>query len=511
MARRSTAPAVTGEPVVLTVDLGSSSTRARLYGADAAPRGRLFRCTHGWEVTPDGGMTTDVEALLDEVARAVDGAAAEARLLGATPVAVSIATFWHSVVGVDDGGRPVTPLFGWGDSRAREVVPALWERLDAAATHRRTGCFVHESYWPATLLWLRERCGDSFRRAAAWASPGELLMDRLFGERRVSLSLASATGLLDGERLCWDGEVMKAAGIAPAQLWPLVDVDAPFAGLRPEWARRWPELARVPWLPALGDGACASLGSGAVGPGRISVTVGTSAAVRTLRRLGPAPTPAGFWRYRLDARRAVTGRAFSNGGNGYAWLRRTLALPADDVLERELAEMEADGHGLTVLPGLLGERPPAGGGPLAGVVGLTAATVPAEVARAWLEAIALRIAAAAEALTTAAGGFETLVASGGAVHGSPAWTQMISDAAGRPVVLAASESTCRGAALVALEQLGLAEDIVDAAHAGEPAAAFGPDPARHARLRRAGGRMRRLEAALRDLHSWNDQPETPEP
>ena len=64
------------------------------------------------------------------------------------------------------------------------------------------------------------------------------------------------------------------------QLSPLVDRDAPLRGLLPEYGRRWPRFADVPWFPALGDGAAANVGSGCLGPSRVALTVGTSGALR---------------------------------------------------------------------------------------------------------------------------------------------------------------------------------------------------------------------------------------
>jgi gluconokinase len=362
-------------------------------------------------------------------------------------------------MGVGADGAPLTPLFGWGDTRAREDAVALRERVDAAAAHRRTGCFVHESYPAAKLLWLRRTRGDTFPRVAAWLSLGEFLGERLFGVRRSSLSIASGTGLFDLRALRWDAELLDAVGVGADRL-PEV-AEEPFRGLAPGYARRWPELADVPWLPALGDGACATLGSGAAGRGRIALTVGTSAAVRVLRE-GEPVVPDDLWCYRLDARRTVAGRALSNAGNVLDWLRRTFRLPPPEELEAALAAMEPGAHGLDVVPALLGERPPLSErDETAAMAGMTLDTTPAEVARAWMEAVAGRIAEAVRAVERHFGSAVEVVASGGALHASPAFARIVADAVGRPLRLRPEgEETARGAALVALERIGAIPDAV---------------------------------------------------
>jgi gluconokinase len=253
--------------------------------------------------------------------------------------------------------------------------------------------------------------------------------------------------------------MLDAAGIAAGALPPIGD--APFRGLLPEFVWRWPELAAIPWYPALGDGACASLGMGACRR-CVGLTVGTSAALRVLRDDAVPAVPDGLWCYRLDDRRTVAGRAMSNGGSVFAWLERTLRLPPPAELEARLAAMEPAAHGLTVVPRLLPERPPRPIGPETGVMaGLTAATGPLEIARAWLEASAFAMADALDAVEAAFGPADEVLAGGGALHASRAWSRIVADALGRPMRLSPhEESTMRGAALLALERLGAIDDAV---------------------------------------------------
>jgi gluconokinase len=412
---------------------------------------------------------------------------------------VAVAAFWHSLLGVDAVGGPLTPLYGWGEMRPAAAALRLRERVDEGEMHQRTGCFLHPSYPVAKLLWLREAAGDTFPRAAGWISFAEYLELRLFGVRRCSLSMASGTGLLARERGEWDAEMLEVVGVAEEKLSPLVDTDAPIPALLPEWARRWPELAGIPWIPPLGDGACANVGSGAVGSDRMALTVGTSAAVRTLGEGARAEVPPGLWCYLLDRGRWVMGRALSNGGNTAAFLRAHLRLPPAEEIEAALTAIAPDAHGLTVVPSLLGERAPGWEGWTgAAMVGTTQGTRPVEVLRAWMEAVAHRIAAAHEALEGALGAKCEVMAGGGALHASPTWARMVADALGRPITLSAErEETSRGAALVALERLGAVPGLREAPRPGGER--IEADPARHDRYRAARTRQEEAEALLATL------------
>ena len=112
--------------------------------------------------------------------------------------------------------------------------------------------------------------------------------------------------------------------------------------------------------------------------------------------------------------------------------------------------------------------------------------------RAALEAVALRLAMIHELLARFAPAAHAVVASGGALGRSRAWTQIIADALGHPVTRSSeTEATSRGAALLALEALGVLPDLAAARQA--PGETFVPDHAHHARFRDAIERQRRLD------------------
>jgi gluconokinase len=477
---------------ILAVDVGSSSVRAELYDASGTrEEGTETKLDYALEYTPEGGVAVDADELLDLIVRAIDGTlqrAGEASISG-----VAASTFWHSVLGLDREGRPTTPVLYWADRRAAGAARELRGGFDEAAVHRRTGCVLHSSYWPAKLLWLsRERTGD-FERTERWVSPADYFYERFFGRTHVGTSMASATGLFDQNLRRWDGEVIDALPVEQTQLSPISD--EPLRGLQDEWARRWPALLDVPWFPAAGDGACSNVGSGCTRSDRLALMVGTSGAMRVLWKADSVEIPDGPWCYRADDNRFVMGGALSDGGNLVAWLRETLRLPEPEDTERLLAEMEPGAHGLTFLPLLAGERGPGWADEANGTVaGLSMSSTPVEIVRAAMEAVALRFALIAEIIEEASPGEKEVIATGGGLLGSPTWTGIMADALGRPVTTSGiQEASSRGAALLALERLGELEIEEAKAPLGET---FQPDPERHEIYLEALTRQRRLYEAV---------------
>jgi gluconokinase len=206
--------------------------------------------------------------------------------------------------------------------------------------------------------------------------------------------------------------------------------------------------------------------------------------------------PPGLWCYRVDGRRVLLGGALSNGGSLYAWLRETLRLPSPDALESELAAMPPDGHGLTLLPFLAGERSTGWVATArAAIVGASLATRPLDVVRAALETVAYRFALIHALLAEACPGAREVVATGGALAASPAWTGIMADVLGVPVRPSREpEASSRGAALLALEALGVLPSIDAAPPAFGPTVS--PDPDRHARYREGLARHRQLYELL---------------
>jgi len=501
MAILNSAPNVSA-PYILTIDLGTSSARAMLFDAQGrAEKDMVAREVYAMHVRPDGTVEDDVSHVVERVVSVVDQILELATPLSAQIGAVAMDTFVSNVLGLDQAGQPITPVYTYADTRPTADVETLRNLLDEQTVFQRTGCRFHTSYLPARFLWLERTDAERFSSVQRWMSVGEYLYEQFFGHTACSYSVASWSGLLDRQQLTWDEEVFSALPVQPEQFSPLVDTRHSFRGLLPVWARRWPALRDVPWFPAIGDGAAANIGSGCTSPARTALTVGTSGAMRVVLPGTPAHVPASLWCYRVDSRRSLLGGALSEGGNVVAWLRDTLQLGSSEDVERALQEMAPDAHGLTVLPFLAGERSP-GWRPdaHAALAGLSLATRPIDIMQAMLEAVAYRFALVDKALRTAVPQAGEIIASGGGLINSPAWVQIIADVLGRPIMVSAeTETTSRGTALLALESLGVLPDAgavpLAIAHTYEP------DPQRHLRYRQALLRQQRLYAALEEVES----------
>ncbi|HSR10647.1 MAG TPA: gluconokinase [Thermodesulfobacteriota bacterium] len=477
------------DPLVLSLDVGTSSVRAALFDRLGRPlRGMESREKNEIRVTPGGGAEADADVLLERVFACIDGLLNFAGKVKSRIAAVAACTFVNNILGIDGNGAAVAPLTTYADTRSEGEIAGLVSEFDETRVHDRTGCRFHPSYLPARLRWMAKANPGLFRKTERWVSLGEYLELKLFGETSVSCSVASWTGLLDRFRVDWDEEMLGAIPLRSGQLSPLTDVDRPRRGLKFGFERRWPELANVPWFPAVGDGAAANIGSGCFSSGQVAVTMGTTSALRVVLDTPAAHLPAGLWCYLVDRRRSLLGGALSEGGSVYAWM--TSVLNGSPEMESAAAAMEPDAHGLTVLPFLAGERAPGWAGHARGAIaGISLATGPQHILRAGMEAVAYRLALVFRLLSPMIPAQAQVIASGGALLNSPLWIRIVTDVLGRPVALSAvEEATARGAALLALEALGEIK-LEDVPFTGKMHA---PDMSSHARYLRAIERQEEL-------------------
>ncbi|MCH7739756.1 MAG: gluconokinase [Chloroflexi bacterium] len=470
-------------PCILSLDIGSTSVRARLYDAEARPVPNA-----GHEIRrrpqPDGEEDAEqIRELCEEtITKALEAAGATDPAAGHID-AVAVAMFVGNVLGIDAKGNAATPLYTYAHAGARSEVEELRSRLDPELTYDRTGTPFHTSYQAPRILWVKNNEPDLYSKTARWIDLGTYLYSKWFDSLDVpsSYSAASWSGMLDRAKPAWYGPILDAIGISLDALPRLADYSSAMQGLAPHWAARWPALANVPFYLAVGDGAGANIGSGCGASGSVALTIGTTGAMRAIVKAGSPTVPRGLWSYRVDAGHELLGGAITDGGSLLDWLHSTLRLDGERIRNEDIAAVEPDSHGLTVLPFLRGERSPGWATEATATWhGVRASTTAPEMARAALEAVTYRLALISELLDDGRPRTNEepteIIAGGAAILNLPAWLQMVADITGKRVVTSPDRgTTARGVTIMALKALG----VLDSLHA-IPAArndTYEPDPA----------------------------------
>lgn len=458
-------------PFTVAIDLGTSSARVVMYDAQArAIEWFEERTPYQMIATPDGGVEIEADILIDIISSTLDKFLQTTN--GVIPdfkesiKCVAFSCFWHSVLGIDSNGNAITPLYNWSDTRSSEDTKTYAKQLGFDHIHQATGAIPHASYYSGKILWLRRTNPERYNKVAKWVSISEYFYLKLFGQLKVSVSIASGTGLFNPNQLVWNDEILNHLGISQEKLSPIANDSDYFTEMNAQYAKRWASLNSTLWFPAYGDGGCSNIGSGCYSRDTIALNLGTSGAMRVCFESNQVKIPNGLWCYRANEQYSLLGGALSNGGDVFAWCKKTLQLDEVMILEMQIAEMIPDLHGLTVLPFFSGERSTGWhDSARAAILGMNLSTRPIDILQASLEAITYRFAAIYERLKNEASPDAKIIVSGGAVLNSRVWTQMIADVMGIPVSSSAvEEASSRGAALIAMKSAGLIDNFDSVTH-----------------------------------------------
>lgn len=420
---------------VLAVDIGTTSTKTLAID----PEGRVLagRSAEYPLHTPKPGYAEqDPEEIFAAVLRTVRGVVNDAELKPEQVLCVSFSSAMHSLIAIDEDGRPLTPSITFADQRSAEQA----ERLNADGTgldvYLRTGTPVHPMSPLVKLIWMREREPELLAKAKKWLGIKEYVLYRLFGRCVVDYSIASATGLFNLRELNWDAGALKLAGIGADRLPEPVPTTYKLTGLKTDFAERMGLSPDTPFVTGASDGVLANLGIGAAAPGLFGVTIGTSSAVRAMVD-APSLDPKGrLFCYALTENRWIVGGASNNGGIVAQWAAERLypGKPMEAVIP--LTESVPPGaNGLLMMPLLSGERAPFWDANARGMwFGLKLAHREQHMLKAGLEGVLFQVRAIQSLLEERAGKPTRLLASGGFAR-SASWCQMAADLLGTPVAV----------------------------------------------------------------------------
>lgn len=467
------------DPVVIGVDIGTTSTKAVAFtvaGESVASSGTGYPLM---EPAP-GHAVQDPDDIVGAVMDAIRGTVAQ---LDGRPVAgLSFSAAMHSLLGLSPDGAPLTQVVTWADTRASTQAERLRNAPGGLELHRRTGTPLHPMSPLPKLLWFREQEPKLWEQVGHWVGIKEYVMLRLCGTLVVDHSIASATGLMNLEKLQWDDEALELAGLLPEHLAELVPGTTVLPGLLEEAALLTGLPADTKVVVGGSDGPMANLGSGAVQPGVASCTIGTSGALRIVVDR-PVVDPLGrVFCYALAPGRWVVGGAINNGGVVLEWAGDALAPDLGADAQEELLDLAATAPagsgGLLMLPYLLSERAPHWSSvPQGAYVGLSRVHRREHLLRAAIEGVCMQLALVLQSMRAAGLQIREIRASGGFSR-SPLWRQMLSDALGMEIGFPEGhEGSSFGAALMGMQALGLIDSIDVAEELVAVRQTARPDPA----------------------------------
>lgn len=412
------------------VDIGTTNIKAAAFETNSRLCA-VFDCKNH-SISPEPGRhEQDPEALFRKVLVTLKGILTHPELQDKTINGIIFSSALHGFMAQDESGAPLSRLWLWSDLRATEQANMLRNRHPDI--YKQTGVPIHPMSPLCKVLWMKQHQAAEFKQAARFLDIKGYVWHRLTGRFECDLGCASGTGFLNIQNRQWDPTALALAGIQAEQLpEPVVPLTSSVYTGSDSALRKL--LKQTPLYIGSSDGALANLGSGADKPGHTAVTIGTSAAIRSLMSQPVLDEQMRTFCYFADDHRYIVGGASNNGTNALEWLRQSILksrLKADAFIHEAL-EAPPGADGLIFTPYLAGERAPIWNPQaMAGFQGLTSRHTRAHLIRATLEGILFNLKLISNALPSP---IDMMHASGG-FSKSPAWVQMLADIFQKPVQL----------------------------------------------------------------------------
>lgn len=473
------------EQFMIGVDIGTTSTKAVLFNDDGQPVSK-----HNVEYplfTPTPATAEqDPEQILLAVVESIRTVIQDNQLRGEQVKFVSFSSAMHSLIGVDENGKPLTKCITWADNRSAQWAEKIKNDMDGHEIYRRTGTPIHPMSPLSKLVWLKNDEKELFQSVAKFISIKEYVFYRFFHEYVIDYSIASATGLFNLEQLNWDEEALKIAGITADQLSKPVSTTHMMSGLKAPYIEETGLTSATNFIIGASDGVLSNLGVNAIEPGVVAVTIGTSGAIRAVTDR-PVTDPKGrIFCYALTEDKWVVGGPVNNGGITFRWVRdqfaasetetaKRLGIDTYEILTRIAEQVNPGSDGLLFHPYLAGERAPLWNSDARGsFFGLAMHHKKEHMIRAVLEGVIYNLYSVLLALEELIGEPKQIKATGGFAR-SALWRQMMADIFNQEVTVPESyESSCLGAivlgkkALGEIDSLSIVSDLVGDTFSHEP-------------------------------------------
>ena len=446
----------------LGIDISTTSAKALLIDRDGEI---VASATSPLALSTPRPLWSEQEPLdwWNAVAASIREALAHSNISGKEVSAIGLTGQMHGLVLLDERNEPLRPAILWNDQRCGAECDEIRNRIGRARLIQLTGNEALTGFTAPKIVWVKNHEPDIFARARHVLLPKDYIRFKLTGRLAMDKADGSGTMLFDLKKRNWSVELLNSLGIPNEWLPETFEGPEVTGEVNSEAAAATGLRIGTPVVAGGGDQAAQAVGVGAVRPGVVALTLGTSGVVFATSD-SCLIEPEGRLHalcHALPNRWHLMGVMLSAAGS-LQWYRDTIAsdVSFDDLME-EAAGAPPGCEGLIFLPYLSGERTPHPD-PLArgAWVGLTLRHRRAHLTRAVLEGVAFGLKDSFVLIKQAGlGAIEQVRVSGGGAKSS-LWRQILADVLGVELVTVnTTEGAAYGAAILAGVASGLWPDV----------------------------------------------------
>ncbi|MGC2240838.1 MAG: xylulokinase [Acidimicrobiia bacterium] len=466
---------------VMGIDVSTTATKALLLDAEARVVG-VASSSYGYE-TPQPLWSEQNphlwwSATIDAIARVLS----DAGVTGSEIEAIGLTGQMHGAVLLDEDDEVVRPAILWNDQRTQAECDRIRERVGRDRLIQITGNDALTGFTAPKLLWVRDNEPEAWSRVRHVLLPKDFVRLQLTGSHAVDVAGGSGTILFDLKERTWSPEILEDLGIDPTLLPPTFEGPAVTGTLSAMAAEATGLQVGTRVVAGGGDQSANAVGVGAVTPGVVALSLGTSGVVFATTA-EPAIEPDGrvhAFCHAVPGRWHMMGVMLSAAGSLRWWRDAVAPDRTFDELVLGASQVPAGSDGLLFLPYLTGERTPHPDPDARGAfVGLTVRHDLRHMTRAVLEGVAFGLRDSLKLMTAAGVSVPSQIRASGGGTRSELWRQILADVLEAEIAtVPTEEGAAYGAAVLAAVGAGWFESVDQACAevvSVNPAAAPGDD------------------------------------
>ena len=451
--------------LVLAIESSTSSAKAVLYDTE---KGIVSARQQAYGPAIDYAGKSDAKEVFALSARLAREAAD-----GADVQAIALCSTYHGLCALDGEMNPLTRVHSWNFTGTAAMCREIRRDPSLRKTfYSRTGCMPHNTYPRHAITYFAQQGMDL--KGKKFATQGGYNFYRLTGCFLESVCAQSGSGLIELSKLIYDSFTLDYLGIKEEQLGTLAD----YEDVRPlseEGARLLGLKAGIPVVPAHADGALNQVGNYAQKQKKMTLSIGTSGAIRLVTPRPVVPEGQELWCY-CGVKGWLSGAAIQGACNCINWF-------TDTFLHKQfsyaaLEDLDSFKENVPVfLPFLYGERCPGWDGEQRG--GFFEIEPDADVQDFYFSlqmGILFNLLQCYKVLTGEMGIPEDIFVSGG-ITNSRRWVQMLADIFQKEMKVAEyPNASSMGAVALAMHAAGALDEIEDFSEGAADTMLVEPDP-----------------------------------
>lgn len=441
------------------VDLGTSSVKLLLMDETGDIKSivtreyPLYFPKPGWsEQNPEDWYTALIDGI-KELTKAAD----KSQIDG-----ISFSGQMHGMVILDENDKVIRPAILWNDGRTQAECDYLNKEIGREIISGYTANMALTGFTAPKLLWVRKHEPENFAKIKKIMLPKDYIAYKLSGVHCTDVSDASGMLLFDVKNKCWSKEMLDICGLKEEQMAKIHESYQVVGNLSKQAASDLGLQESTKIIAGGGDQAVAAVGTGTVGEGKCSVSLGTSGVVFISSKEFAVDENNSLHAFaHADGKYHFMGVMLSAAASNKWWMDEIIGTKEYGKEQQSITKLGE--NNVYFLPYLMGERTPHNNPNARGTfIGMTMDTTRTDMTQAVLEGVAFALRDSFEITKSLGVTIERIRINGGGAK-SPLWCKIIADVLNVKVdKINSAEGPAFGAAILAAVGCGQFASVEEA-------------------------------------------------